>query len=328
MKSQITIHDVAKKAGVSKTTVSRFLNQKFEYMSEATKLKIENVIQEMDYRPSKQAQYLKSKKSSLIGLIVADIENLYTAFMIKAVQATLQAQDYQVIIMNSNNSLEEEQRSIYQLLDQNIAGLLLQPVSNTLLDFERLEDSSIPVVLYDRYLDDFKWPIVQSNNYQVTKQLANEIVKKGYDKIIHVSEKLGKMSARMERHEAMLTSATLHNVEFELIEVSKDFDAVAHYIENDRRDKKTAFFAANGDALYKIISTFQDKDISFPDDYGVCGFDDWFWAELVKPGITSIHQEPYKIGERAAQVLLSLIDGEKIKEKIEINATICYRHSL
>lgn len=329
MKSRITIQEVAEKAGVSKTTVSRFLNKKFEYMSEETKSHIESVIQELNYRPSKQAQYLKSKKSSLIGLLVADIENLYTAFLIKSLQAVLQKHDYQMIIMNNNNSKEEESKSIKQLLDQNIAGLLIQPVSDELSENDLLHEANIPVVLIDRYVKNMDWTIVQSNNYQITKQLAEEIINRGYKKIVHVTEKIKTMTPRVERFEAMMASASINGVEFELIELDDNDDKISNYLSNETKKKKTVFFAANGNALYEIVSKFQKLNINIPKDYGVCGFDDWFWSDLANPKITSIHQEPYKIGERAAEVLVSeLIEGKKNKEKIEISASIRYRESL
>ena len=84
MKKAVTIQEVAERAGVSKTTISRYLNGKYGNMSLKTKEKINQIIQELDYRPSKQAQGLKLRKSSLIGLLVADIENLYSAYLIKA----------------------------------------------------------------------------------------------------------------------------------------------------------------------------------------------------------------------------------------------------
>ncbi|GAA0473282.1 LacI family DNA-binding transcriptional regulator [Alkalibacterium indicireducens] len=329
METHITIQDVAEKAGVSKTTVSRFLNKKYEYMSERTKNHIEKVIEELDYRPSKQAQYLKSKKSSLIGLLVADIENLYTAFLIKSLQATLQLYDYQMIIMNNNNSIEEEKKSIRQLLDQNIAGLLIQPVGDELSDHNMLKEAEIPIVQVDRYLKKSDWTIVQSNNYQVTKELAEEISRKGYEKIIHVTEEIGTMTPRIERYEAMMNSALIHGIDLELIELGENKNKLLEFLKKKKNPVKTVLFGANGNALYEIVFTIQQLGISVPVDYGICGFDDWLWADLITPGITSIHQQPYKIGKRAAEIMISELNNEEqIGEKIEISATIHYRSSL
>jgi LacI family kdg operon repressor len=330
MKQHITIQDVATRAGVSKATVSRYLNKKYEYMSEKTKKKIEKVIDELDYRPSKQAQFLKSKKSSLVGLLVADIENLYSAFLIKAIQGVLQEHGYQVIIMNTNNSKEEENKAIQQLLDQNIAGLLIQPVGNELLDTGLYKSMDIPVVLFDRNLKNSPWPLVQTNNYDSTKEMAEEIVKNGYEKIIHVTEKIGTMTVRQERYEAIFTTAKMNGLEVELFEIGNANRTINQLINEEMKhsSSKTALFAANGNALYEVVQAVQKNQLQVPNDVGICGYDDWFWAELIHPGISSIHQEPYKIGERAAIILLRQMDGEQIEDKVEVQASVHIRQSL
>jgi LacI family kdg operon repressor len=91
---------------------------------------------------------------------------------------------------------------------------------------------------------------------------------------------------------------------------------------------KTALFAANGNALYEVVQAVQKNQLQVPNDVGICGYDDWFWAELIHPGISSIHQEPYKIGERAAIILLRQMDGEQIEDKVEVQASVHIRQSL
>lgn len=328
MKENITISDVAIRAGVSKATISRYLNGKYNHMSEKTKKKIEQVIAELEYRPSKQAQQLKSKRSSLIGIIVADIENLYSSYLIKAVQEVCLDKGYQMIIMSTDNSQEEEQRALVQLLDQNVEGILLQPVATQLADFSTLLEADIPVVLLDRSLNTFKWTTVRSNNYDITKQLGELIAEKKYEKIVHVTEPLDNLSVRLERYEAMKHKAAEHGMEIELVEVRKNEQQVANYLQTHTLDKKTAFFAANGNALYEVIATMQKEGIRFPEDCGVCGYDDWFWAELITPGITTIHQDSLKIGKRSAEILHEIIAGEQIEEQIEIPSQLHSRGSL
>ncbi|WP_170924885.1 LacI family DNA-binding transcriptional regulator [Candidatus Enterococcus clewellii] len=328
MKENITISDVAAQAGVSKATISRYLNGKYNHMSEKTKKKIELVIAELDYRPSKQAQQLKSKKSSLIGIIVADIENLYSSYLIKAVQEVCLDKGYQMIIMSTDNSLEEEQRALVQLLDQNVEGILLQPVATQLESFSLLTETNIPVVLLDRSLNTFKWTTVRSNNYGITKQLGELIAEKGYEKIVHVTEPLDNLSVRLERYEAMKHKAMEHGMEIEIVEIRKNEQRVANYLQQHTLDKKMAFFAANGNALYEVIATLQKENIQFPEQCGVCGYDDWFWAELITPGITTIHQDSLKIGKRSAEILYEIIAGEQIEEQIEIPSQLHIRGSL
>lgn len=330
MKKNITIQEVANRAGVSKTTVSRYLNGRYGNMSLKTKEKIKTIIEELDYRPSKQAQGLKLRKSSLIGLLVADIENLYSAYMIKAAQEALNLTNYQMVIMNTNNSKEEEQKAIQKLLDQNIDGILIQPVATNIKDFQIILDAEVPTVLIDRSLSTPKWTTIQSNNFQATKDLATQIVEKGYEKIVLVTEPIGEISPRLERFEGIQLAAIQKNVEVELIELGSKGrgEDIVNYLETHQLDKKTAFFASNGNALYEIVVGLNRLDMTFPTDCGVCGYDDWFWAELITPGITTIHQDPHRIGEKAVSVLLKELEEKQPIEKVEIPAQIHLRHSL
>lgn len=328
MKENLTIQDIATRAGVSKTTVSRYLNGKYGNMSLKTKAKIKAIIEEVGYRPSKQAQYLKSKKSYLLGLLVADIENLYSAYLIKSVQDALEGTDYQILIMNTNNSKNAEQKALQKLLDQNIDGILLQPVSTNIEDFKLLQDAAIPTILIDRSLVNSHWTTVQSNNYQVTKELANHIIQLGYQRIIHVSEPIENISPRVERYDGMRVEAMTQNIPLDLVELKQKGYSLEAYLAAHPLKEKTAFFAANGNALYEVVATLKRLGLEIPKDCGVSGFDDWFWAELVPPGITTIHQNPHQIGLRAAELLVAEIQEGIPVERIEIPSELHIRHSL
>ncbi|WP_438842594.1 LacI family DNA-binding transcriptional regulator [Enterococcus sp. AZ067] len=330
MKKAVTIQEVAERAGVSKTTISRYLNGKYGNMSLKTKEKINQIIQELDYRPSKQAQGLKLRKSSLIGLLVADIENLYSAYLIKAAQDALSDTGYQMIIMNTNNNEEEEQKALQKLIDQNVDGILLQPVSTELEAFKKIIDADIPTVLVDRSIGRSDWTVVQSDNFTVTKKLTQEIIEKGYEKIILVTEPIGNISPRVERYEGIKIAALAKNISVEVVQLfSKgEGSAIIDYVKRNPLEKKTAFFASNGNALYEIVVALHHMGLVFPKECGVCGYDDWFWAELITPGITTIHQDPHRIGQRAVTILLEEMTAPQPAERIEVAAAIHLRESL
>ncbi|MHC5373220.1 LacI family DNA-binding transcriptional regulator [Enterococcus sp. LJL120] len=330
MKKHVTIQEVANRAGVSKTTISRYLNGKFGNMSLDTKRKIQLIIDELDYRPSKQAQGLKSNKSWLIGLLVADIANQYTAYIIKAVQDALMDTGYQLLIMNTNNSEAEEQRAIQKLIDQNIDGILLQPVATELTAFQQIIDQEIPTVLVDRSLNIDRWTTVQTNNIQVSKKMTEIIVANGYQKIIHVSEAIGDISPRAERYQGIRLGTLDTNCQVELLELhhtGKGQDIV-EFCSGHEFTEKTCFFAANGNAMYEAVVGLNNCQLKFPTDCGLAGYDDWFWGELIQPGITTIHQLPERIGERAVEVLMQEIEIPQPTETIEIAAEIHLRGSL
>ena len=109
-KNKVTIKDIANMAGVSKTTVSRYINGKYEYMSEETRQRIKKIIKKVDYFPLTSAQSLKSNRTGLIGLLIADIGNPFSTALLTSITDTLHSDGYNVLVANSNNSpeLEEE----------------------------------------------------------------------------------------------------------------------------------------------------------------------------------------------------------------------------
>lgn len=325
---RVTISDVAAKAGVSKATLSRYLNGQFDRMSAKTKKHISEVIEELDYRPNLQARGLKSNKSYLIGLVVADILNLYSSFLIRAIQLALEDTDYQLLIMNADNSQEEEENGIKKLLDQNVDGLFLQPSTSEIENYQAVLNANMPTVLIDRLLNKDKWPTVQSNNREVTKELIEHVAQLGYEKIIHVTSPLAGVSPRIERYEAVKEIAEEYDMEFQLMEIIQNNTALLEYLEKDSSTLKTAIFAANGNILYEVIKATTKLNLSIPKDYGICGYDDWRWGEGIAPGITVIEQDVREIGSHLTHLLLESIQGKSTNTKVEVPAKIIYRHSL
>ena len=329
MAKDVTIQDVATKVGVSKTTVSRYLNGRFGNMSHETRQNIKEVIEELNYRPNRQAQSLKTKKSHLLGLMVADIENTYSGYWINAMQEKLVGTDYQLMIMTSNNSEEQELHNIRKLLDQNIDGMMLQPVTMDAEKYRFLLESKLPVVLIDRTLRANFWPTIQSNNFQITKQLAQAIVAKGYERIVHVSEPIEDVSPRLERYDAMKLVSLEHQLELVTLEVDGSQELVDDFIKGlDYQAKRTAFFGANGTVLNQIIKALRRNKLSFPKDCGICGYDDLMIGEVLMPTLTAISQRPELIGKRSTEVLLDMISGNITNENIDIPATLHLRESL
>ncbi|CUU50649.1 LacI family DNA-binding transcriptional regulator [Clostridium beijerinckii] len=330
----VTIADVAAYVGVSKTTISRYLNKNFEFMSQETQEKIDEAIKVLKYRPNRIAQTLKAKNSNIIGVTIADIGNPFSSLLIKGINDVCRANNYQLLVTNADNLAERERENIESLLDSQVDGLLVNTTGNNYKYLEEFKDSDNfkPIVLLDRFINPLIYDSVTMNNAEVTKNILDELLKNDYDHYVYFSEDINGISSRLERKKAMeefLSRNANTSGETNIIK-KNDIKEVKERIENilnKNKDKNICFFANNDEILKVLIECLYDLNIRIGVDIGIFGFAEEKWARLIGPGITSIDENPYEMGERAAKLLFERIDGsrkddfvlEEIPVKIHLN---------
>ena len=163
-KNKVTIKDIANMAGVSKTTVSRYINGKYEYMSEETRQRIKKIIKKVDYFPLTSAQSLKSNRTGLIGLLIADIGNPFSTALLTSITDTLHSDGYNVLVANSNNSPELEEEYLKSFVSRGVDGVIINPVLWENRKIISLSDKGLPVVLLDREIKGCDLDIVYLEN--------------------------------------------------------------------------------------------------------------------------------------------------------------------
>ncbi|MGO2977982.1 MAG: LacI family DNA-binding transcriptional regulator [Leuconostoc mesenteroides] len=329
MSKKVTINVIAEMARVSKTTVSRFLNGKFDNMSEATKERITETIAELDYHPSRQAQALKAKNSLLIGISVADISNMYTSRLLKGISDYFQNTIYQVLIMDGDNSIEREYSNLEKMVTERIDGIILQPLVHQLDHYQLLIDENIPVVQVDRYTEPSTWPAVVSDNFQKSLEVADLMKSKNYEEIIVLSNHINGVSSRMNRYNGLKTGIENTNITIKLIEIDDNKDWQNTLQSMLESPTKKVLYALNGQVLWEIVRFLKKHHIAIPDDVGVIGYDDDMFADMISPEITSVSQNPQEIGRTAAANLMQIMNDETTLSKtIRIPSTIQMRESL
>lgn len=148
---RITINDVAKAAGVSKATVSRFVNGGSAQLSPDTAARVAEVIQQLGYKPSPMAQSLKHGRTRLIGLAVADITNPFSVAVLRGAEQACQASGYLIVLFNLGNEAERERGVMHALETAQLDGLILNRVNTSAQIYEEAQASGKPIVLVDRF---------------------------------------------------------------------------------------------------------------------------------------------------------------------------------
>lgn len=317
----VTIADVAAYVGVSKTTISRYLNKNYEFMSQETQEKIEEAIKVLKYRPNRIAQTLKAKTSNIIGVTIADIGNPFSSLLIKGINDVCRENNYQLLVTNADNIAEREQENIESLLDSQVDGLLVNTTGN---NYEYLKtfkdkDNSKPIVLVDRFINPLIYDSVTINNVDVTKNILNKLLENHYDYYVFFSEDINDVSSRIYRKEAMEDFLSKHafiSGETAIIKKNKieEIEEKIKTILNEKKDKNICFFANNEEILKVLVECLFNLEIRIGIDMGIFGFADEKWARLIGPGITSIDENPYEMGEKAAKLLFERIDGSRTTE--------------
>ncbi|WP_073508367.1 LacI family DNA-binding transcriptional regulator [Streptobacillus notomytis] len=332
-----TIIEVAKHAGVSKTTISRYLNGKYEFMSAETRKRIAKSIKELDYVPNGMARSLKNKKSKIIGCTIADIGNQFSSYIFKGISEICQKNGYRVLVTEISNNEEDEIEAIESLISYNIDGLIINTSgSNDDYLINLVNEKKFPVVLADRSIH--KKNIIDTvtiNNHEITHKAMKHIHSSGYDEVAFFSFELSN-NIREIRHNAYVESLEKYfNVKDDITYIyeekdKKDLESkILDFLE--RNNKRKAIFCMNGKVLLEILQSIKKLGLDIEDDdIGICSFDDWGWAELVnKEGITTISQESYECGVKCAEVLLERIENmEKAVEYIELPAKLIKRGSI
>ncbi|MHB1253249.1 MAG: LacI family DNA-binding transcriptional regulator, partial [Candidatus Humimicrobiaceae bacterium] len=242
-----TISEIAKLAGVSKTTVSRVLSGS-NFVSKNTRDRVLGIIKEKEYKPSIMAQSLRTNRTRTIGLVLADIENPFYSRVAKGVIDAAETKKYNVILCNSNYDIELEERDIRTLMGRGVDGLLLTTVALKMKTIEYLVDRGFPFILIDCKLDTPGVNYVVNDDYFGAKLATEYLIGLGHKKIFFLGDR--KLLSLRERLRGFKDTLVDHKIEsintfvpqkFINMHGIYDIDKIIEYIIS-REEKITAVF--------------------------------------------------------------------------------------
>lgn len=310
-KTRATIADVAAAAGVSTTTISRYLNGKFEFMSPDSRERIAGVIEELNYRPNNLARSLKSSKSRLIGLIIADMTNPFSAILIKGVDDCCRRYGYGLMIANTDEDPRKERDYILSMLDQRVEGFIVNNTGENDAFFRGFDQKDAPVVLAERPIcSPLLFDSVRANDSAAIWEVMAYFAGRGYGEVGFFTEparNVGTRLCRLAAYRAACESA-LRAAPKEYVMESREphfVDSLVQSFIDQGKERRQAILTANGVVTLHVLKSCKRLGISYPRDIGICSFDDWEWMEL--SDITSIAQPSYQIGAQCVKRLMRRI---------------------
>lgn len=318
----ITIADVAKYAGVSKSTVSQFLNERFDYMGKETKIRIEKAIAELGYSPNIVARSLKQKSTMTIGVIVANILHVFSTQVIRAIEDYCNESNFHIIVCNADDDPTKEKRYIDMLRAKQVDGIIAFPTGGNGELYNKLIKDNYPVVFMDRILTDVDIPTVMLDNNKASLLAVSQLVKNGYQKIGMVSPPLTPcITPRIERIEGYKQALRKHDIPFNPDYLVSDEIAILEekvYQMLTQDDPPKAIVAMNDRVLFEILTYAKKQQLNIPKDLSLIGIDDVSYASIYSPTLTTIAQPAFQMGEKAAELLLGRIRDNNTEDSLKV----------
>ncbi|ASN04437.1 LacI family DNA-binding transcriptional regulator [Virgibacillus necropolis] len=307
----ITMADVAEQAGVSKSTVSQFLNERFDYMGKETKVKIEKAIEELGYSPNIVARSLKQKSTMTIGVIVANILHVFSTQVIRAIEDYCNESNFHIIVCNADDDPTKEKRYIDMLRAKQVDGIIAFPTGGNAELYNKLIKANYPVVFMDRILTGVPVPTVMLDNNKASLIAVSQLVKDGYQRIGMIAPPLSScVTSRVERIDGYKQALQKHGIPFNpdyLVsgEIT-DLEVKIHHMLT-QAEPPEAIVALNDRVLFEILTYAKKQQLTIPKDLALIGIDDVSYASIYSPALTTIAQPAFQMGEKAAELLLSRI---------------------
>lgn len=312
---KITIGDVAKHANVSKSTVSQYLNKRYEYMSERTRERIAVSIEELDYRPNIVARSLKQKSTFTIGVIVANILHSFSTQIIRAIENKFHENGFHIIVCNADDEPDKEKDYIEMLMAKQVDGMIIFPTGGNMDLYNRMKKSEFPIVFMDRIIADSEIETVALDNEQAAKLAIDEFVESGYRDIAIVTTSIIRnISPRLERIQGYKNALEYHQIPINPAYIkTTDAGMISQALEELFSYEKPpeALLAANDIVLMAVLTYVKKQGLKIPEDLAVIGIDEVPFAVFYTPSLTTISQPTIEMANLAVTLLMQQIDQEE-----------------
>jgi LacI family transcriptional regulator len=332
-KKAADIRTVAQKAGVSISTVSRFLNQKV--VSPQAEERIREAVRELSYIPNQIARSLKLKRTMTLGMAIPDITNTFFPEIVKGVEDAARAAGFHLVLTNTGDNPDSEWQRMATLENLRCDGCLLilapdgpqeQPRR------QRMQDYRLPIVYIDR-VPGYEADMVISDNVQGADRAVRHLTTLGHSRIglLGTTLEISSHRERVDGYRQAMRDAGLEVLPgYEMrVEptVAAGFQATVKMLEITPRP--TALFITSNRLTIGAMAAIHDCGLRCPDDVSVIGYDDYEWEEAFRPRVTAVAQPSYLLGQRAAELLIGRILGTKSGpfEQIVIPSRLVVRES-
>ncbi len=328
--------DIAEKSGVSIATVSRVINGD-KNVKDSTREKVLKVIEEYNYTPSAIARNLSKKDNNTIGVVVPDISNPYFSEMVEGISEVIDGENLNILIYNTNDRIEKEQKSLQMLLEQRIKGLVITVTSESYENgksyLDKFVKSRIPVILVDRDIKDSSMDCVFIDNIGGAYKGVSVLIENDHKNIAIITGPLKSKPGRdrLRGYKNALSENGIEVTEGNIYE--GDFQVESGYIHGkeilSRKIRPTAVFVSNNQMTLGFFKAMNEMKLSTPEDIAVLSFDRVEILDIFGIKLTTVSASVKELGVRSAEMLLERIRNKDkdISQKMILQTVLDIRGS-
>lgn len=327
-----TLDDVARAAGVSTATVSRCLNTP-ERVIEKTRTKVMAAVEQLGYTPNFGARAMAAKRTFTIGAIIPTMENAIFARGLQAFQEALHARGYTLLVSSTGYKADVEAEQIRALVARGADGLLLIGRARDPSIYDFLQHRSIPTLIAWTFEQGNTQPSIGFDNHAAMKTLGAAVINEGHRHIGMISGIIDGNDRAAGRYAGICDAMRAHGLDasaMPVIETSYDIEngAAAFEALMQHTPRPTVVVCGNDVLAVGAMKRARDMGLSIPEDVSITGFDDLELAQIVTPELTTVHVPHQEMGRRAAEELVTMLEGKRAGPVIELECRLMLRASL
>lgn len=314
-----TLKDVAKKAGVAPSTVSRVINDSSR-ISEETKLKVRKIMDEIGYHPNINARNLVKQRSHNLGLVIpysteeAFADPFYSEIL-RGIGVLAHSKGFNLLLLTSNGEEEEKKTVLNAVRGKQIDGVLLLRAKKEDELIDELTKINFPFVIVGRPEEKDKYYWVNNDNITASEKVVDYLIKNGHRKIAMIvgDENYIMNNDRLEGYKRSFKKNGL-KINKELIASSDNTNHQSIYMLSQQLIKEhpeiTAFYGMSDTMAYTIMQAMNDMNLKIPDDISIVGFNNNPMSKIVSPPLTTVDINIYLLGNKATELLIGVINGQ------------------
>lgn len=322
MNKRVTLNDIANELQMAPATVSRALSDHPE-ISAATKKRVREVADRLDYNPNKIASSLRSGRTKVIGVIIPTAEHVFFGSVVHGISNIASLNGYDILIYQSNEDQYFEQKGIDTFISARVDGILVSVAKGT-KDYSHLikaRNKGIPIAFFDRINDTLGIPSITINDRKGAYLATEAMIKKGYTKIAHISglTHIKAFAERLKGYEDALKAYKLPKKAEWIYYGDSSIEAGRAGVRElfNGKNHPDAILAAEDFTALGALKELKEMKIAVPDEVGIFGFSNDLFGQHTTPSISTVDQQTIKMGEESFLLIKALIDQKNDKDDIK-----------